>query len=153
MLRMNADALNRFLDDAFGGDRSYIVEDVDEVRLLARVRAEAVRLRPGGTISGPTLMALADGAAYCQILAHLGPVALAVTSSLNITFLRKPEPADMIGEATFLKLGRKLAVVDVRIRSEGSADLVAQAVVTYAIPASATGTSADRSLGQPGPSA
>jgi uncharacterized protein (TIGR00369 family) len=153
MLRMNADALNRFLDDAFGGDRSYIVEDVDEVRLLARVRAEGVRLRPGGTISGPTLMALADGAAYCQILAHLGPVALAVTSSLNITFLRKPEPADMIGEATFLKLGRKLAVVDVRIRSEGSADLVAQAVVTYAIPTSATGTSADRSLGQPGPSA
>lgn len=131
---MNRDDLNRFLDGAFGGDRSYVVDEVDDVRLTARVRAEAVRLRPGGTVSGPTLMALADGSAYCQILAHIGPVALAVTSSLNMTFLRKPEPADLVAEATFLKLGRKLAVVDVRIRSEGGADLVAQAVVTYAIP-------------------
>jgi acyl-coenzyme A thioesterase PaaI-like protein len=79
-------------------------------------------------------MALADAAAYCQVLAHLGPVALAVTSSLNITFLRKPEPVDQIAEASFLKLGRKLAVVDVRVRSEGRPELVAQAVVTYAIP-------------------
>ena len=70
MLRMTADDLNRFLDDAFGADRTYVVDDVDESRLLARVRAGAVRLRPGGTISGPTLMGLADGAAYCQILAH-----------------------------------------------------------------------------------
>jgi uncharacterized protein (TIGR00369 family) len=134
MLRMSAADLNRFLDNAFGGDRAYVVDDVDDQRLIARVRADAVMLRPGGTVSGPTLMALADSAAYCQILAHIGPVALAVTSSLNISFLRKPERGDMIGEATFLKLGRKLAVVDVRIRSEGSADLVAQAVVTYAIP-------------------
>jgi hypothetical protein len=65
-------------------------------------------------------MALAHVAAYSQILAHIGPVALAVTSSLNMTFLRKPERADMRAEATFLKLERKLAVVDVRIRSEGS---------------------------------
>jgi uncharacterized protein (TIGR00369 family) len=136
MLRMSADELNRFIDDAFGGDRSFIVEEVDDTHLVARVRADAVILRPGGTVSGPTLMALADSAAYCQILAHLGPVALAVTSSLNIAFLRKPERADVIGEATFLKLGRKLAVVDVRMRAEGSADLVAQAVVTYAIPSS-----------------
>jgi len=131
---MTADDLNRFLDGAFVGDRSWTVEDVNDLRLIARARADAVTLRPGGTVSGPTLMALADGAAYCQILAHIGPVALAVTSSLNITFLRKPERADLVAEATFLKLGRKLAVVDVRIRSEGSPDLVAQAVVTYAIP-------------------
>ena len=134
MLRMTADDLNRFLDGAFVGDRSWTVEDVNDLRLIARARADAVTLRPGATVSGPTLMALADGAAYCQILAHIGPVALAVTSSLNISFLRKPERADVVAEATFLKLGRKLAVVDVRIRSEGSPDLVAQAVVTYAIP-------------------
>jgi uncharacterized protein (TIGR00369 family) len=134
MLQMNAHDLNRFLDDAFGANRSYVVDDVNDQRLIARVRADAVTLRPGGTISGPTLMALADGAAYCQILAHIGPVALAVTSSLSISFLRKPERGDMIGEATFLKLGRKLAVVDVRIRSEAGVELVAQAVVTYAIP-------------------
>ena len=141
MPRMTSHGLNRFLDDAFGADRSYIVEDVDDLRLIARVPADAVRLRPGGTVSGPTLMALADGAAYCLILAHIGPVALAVTSSLNISFLRKPERGDMIGEATFLKLGRKLAVVDVRIHSEASADLVAQAVVTYAIPSAASSPS------------
>src|SRR5271170_2001850 len=131
MLLMGVRELNRFLDDAFGADRFYVVDEVDDVRLIGRIRADAVGLRPGGTVSGPTLMALADSAAYCQVLAHIGPVALAVTSSLNITFLRKPERADVIAEASFLKLGLKLAVVDVRIRSEGSADLVDQAVVTY----------------------
>ncbi len=131
---MSADDLNLFLEEAFGGERAWTVEDVDEHRLVGRGRVDALRLRPGGTVSGPTLMGLADGAAYCQILAHIGPVALAVTSSLNITFLRKPQPADVLAEATFLKLGRKLAVVDVRLRSQGSPDLVAQAIVTYAIP-------------------
>ena len=134
MLQMNVEELNAFLSEAFESDRSYFVTELDEERLLARVPAEAIQLRPGGTVSGPTLMALADGAAYCQILAHIGPVALAVTSSLNMTFLRKPQPAGVEAEARFLKLGRKLAVVDVRLRSEGSPDLVAQAVVTYAIP-------------------
>ncbi len=134
MLQMDVDELNAFLSEAFESDRSYFVTELDEERLLARVPAEAIQLRPGGTVSGPTLMALADGAAYCQILAHIGPVALAVTSSLNMTFLRKPQPAGVEAEARFLKLGRKLAVVDVRLRSEGSPDLVAQAVVTYAIP-------------------
>ena len=134
MPRMTVSDLNLFLDGAFGADRICVVEDVDDERLVARVRADRLVLRPGGTVSGPTLMALADAAAYSQVLAHLGPVALAVTSSLNITFLRKPEPVDQIAEATFLKLGRKLAVVDVRMRSEGRRELVAQAVVTYAIP-------------------
>jgi uncharacterized protein (TIGR00369 family) len=133
-LQMDAPALNRFLAEAFEGERGYFVVEVDEGRLLARVPSESIGLRPGGTVSGPTLMGLADGAAYCLILAHIGPVALAVTSSLNISFLRKPQPAGVEAEATFLKLGRKLAVVEVRMRSEGSPDLVAQAVVTYAIP-------------------
>ena len=133
-LQMDAAELNQFLVDAFEGQRGYYVEQVDEHRLVARVPVESIGLRPGGTVSGPTLMGLADGAAYCQILAHIGPVALAVTSSLNITFLRKPQPAGVVAEATFLKLGRKLAVVDVRLYSDGSPDLVAQAVVTYAIP-------------------
>jgi uncharacterized protein (TIGR00369 family) len=131
---MDADALNQFLTTAFDGERGYRVESVDDDRLVAVVPSEAVMLRPGGTVSGPTMMALADGAAYSQILAHIGPVALAVTSSLNITFLRKPQPGGLVAEATFLKLGRKLAVVDVRMRSEGDPALVAQAIVTYAIP-------------------
>ena len=131
---MDAAELNQFLSEAFGTDRSYFVAEAEPGRLLARVPAESIELRPGGTVSGPTLMGLADGAAYALVLAHIGPVALAVTSSLNISFLRKPQPTGVEAEATFLKLGRKLAVVDVRLRSQGSPDLVAQAVVTYAIP-------------------
>jgi uncharacterized protein (TIGR00369 family) len=134
MLQMTVDELNHFLSTAFSTERGYFVDTLDEECLVARVPGESVQIRPGGTVSGPTLMALADGAAYCQVLAHIGPVALAVTSSLNITFLRKPQPVGVEAEARFLKLGRKLAVVDVRLRSEGSPDLVAQAVVTYAIP-------------------
>ncbi len=134
MLQMTVEELNEFLSTAFNTERSYFVDTLDEERLVARVPGESVQIRPGGTVSGPTLMALADGAAYCQVLAHIGPVALAVTSSLNITFLRKPQPVGVVAEARFLKLGRKLAVVEVSLRSEGSPDLVAQAVVTYAIP-------------------
>jgi uncharacterized protein (TIGR00369 family) len=134
---MTVTELNDFFAVAFeGAERSYRIEHVEPGRLRARQSAENVLLRPGGTVSGPTQMALADGAAYGLILAHIGPVALAVTSSLNIAFLRKPQPADVIADAEFLKLGRKLAVVDVRLRSEGSEDPIAQATVTYAIPSS-----------------
>ena len=134
---MTADELNDFFLAAFeGSERSYRIERVEPGRVLARVPVANLMLRPGGTVSGPTQMGLADGAAYALILAHIGPVALAVTSSLNIAFLRKPQPADLVADATFLKLGRKLAVVDVRLRSEGSDDPIAQATVTYAIPSS-----------------
>jgi uncharacterized protein (TIGR00369 family) len=133
MTVMSAPELNRFLDEAFGPEHPQ-VDKVEDGRVVVRVPASLVHLRPGGTVSGPTLMALADTAAYCQVLAHVGPVALAVTSSLNMTFLRKPRPVDQVAEASFLKLGKKLAVVDVRIWSEGQPDLVAQAVVTYALP-------------------
>jgi uncharacterized protein (TIGR00369 family) len=141
MLQMTVVELNDFLSTAFNTERGYLVDSLDEECLVARVPAEAVQIRPGGTVSGPTLMALADGAAYCQVLAHIGPVALAVTSSLNITFLRKPQPVGVQAEARFLKLGHKLAVVEVLLRSEASPDLVAQAVVTYAIPSGSGGSS------------
>jgi len=91
-------------------------------------------LRPGGTISGPTMMALADYAMYTIVLAMIGPVPLAVTTHLSIDFLRKPEPGDLIAEATLLKLGRRLAVGSVAITSEGVEDVVAQASLTYSIP-------------------
>jgi uncharacterized protein (TIGR00369 family) len=91
-------------------------------------------LRPGGTISGPTMMALADTATYVAVLASIGPVALAVTTSLNINFLRKPEPRALVAECRLIKLGKRLAVGDVAIRSEGSEPLVAHATSTYSIP-------------------
>ena len=102
----------------------------------ARVR-QAYRedfIRPGGTISGPTMMALADFAMYVAVLASIGPVPLAVTTNLNINFLRKPGAADLLAEAKLIKLGKRLAVGEVGIWSAGSAELVAHATSTYSIP-------------------
>jgi acyl-coenzyme A thioesterase PaaI-like protein len=95
-------------------------------------------LRPGGTLSGPTLMTLADTAMYFLVLAMTGPQPLAVTSSLTINFLRKPPPADLYATARMLKLGARLAVGEVHLRGgDHPGVLVAQASVTYALPASA----------------
>jgi uncharacterized protein (TIGR00369 family) len=91
-------------------------------------------IRPGGTISGPTMMALADFAMYVAVLASIGPVPLAVTTSLNINFLRKPGTVDLLAEAKLMKLGKRLAVGEVAIRSDGGADLVAHVTSTYSIP-------------------
>ena len=132
---LSADELNEFLADAFDGVRPYLVADVAPPRCRVTMDADAVALRPGGTVSGPTLMMLADAAAYAVVLAHIGRVALAVTSNLTITFLRKAPPAGLVAEAELLKLGRRLAVADVRLRSAARPELVAQATVTYAIPA------------------
>ena len=91
-------------------------------------------VRPGGTISGPTMMALADFAMYVAVLAAIGPVPLAVTTNLNINFLRKPETRDLVAECRLLKLGKRLAVGEVLLRSEGQSELVCHATGTYSIP-------------------
>jgi uncharacterized protein (TIGR00369 family) len=91
-------------------------------------------LRPGGVISGPTLMSLSDTAAYALVLAHIGDQLMAVTSSLTINFLRGATPGDIHASAEMLRLGRRNAVCDVRIWTEAPDRLAAQAVVTYAIP-------------------
>ena len=91
-------------------------------------------IRPGGTISGPTMMALADFAMYVGILASIGPVPLAVTTNLNINFLRKPGASDLIAECRLLKLGKRLAVGEVSLYSDGVDEPVAHATSTYSIP-------------------
>jgi uncharacterized protein (TIGR00369 family) len=91
-------------------------------------------LRPGDLVSGPTQMALADVAAYAVVLAHIGPQAMAVTSNLNIAFLRGARRARVIAEARLLKLGRRLAMIDVRLWQSDPDEPVAQATVTYALP-------------------
>jgi uncharacterized protein (TIGR00369 family) len=92
-------------------------------------------LRPGGTISGPTLMALADLAMYVVLLSAIGPVALAVTTTLTINFLSKaPAGHDLIAEARLMKLGKRLAVGEIVIRSVAGAEAVAHATCTYSIP-------------------
>lgn len=92
-------------------------------------------LRPGGTISGPAMFTLADVAAYAALLAHVGPKPLIVTVNLNINFLRRPPPAALLGACRILKLGRRLATIDVAISPESGGDMVAHATGTYAIPA------------------
>jgi uncharacterized protein (TIGR00369 family) len=105
--------------------------DAISVRLFAAER----HLRPGGTVSGPAMFALADVAVYLMVLARLGPVALAVTTNASIDFLRKPEAGrDLLAEGRLLKLGRALAVGDVLIRADGMPAVVARASATYSIP-------------------
>jgi uncharacterized protein (TIGR00369 family) len=91
-------------------------------------------LRPGGTISGPTMMGLADFAVYVAILASIGPQSLTVTTNLNINFLRKPAQRDLIAEARLIKLGKRLAVGEVEIYSDGEDEMVAHATATYSVP-------------------
>jgi len=91
-------------------------------------------LRPGGTISGPAMMTLADTAAYFQVLANRGPVPLAVTTNLNVHFLKKPQPGDLIAEAELLKMGTRLVVSSVHLYSSDSPEVVAHATVTYSVP-------------------
>jgi uncharacterized protein (TIGR00369 family) len=91
-------------------------------------------LRPGGTISGPTMMALADFAMYVAVLAAIGPVPLAVTINLNINFLRKPSNTDLTAEARLLKVGKRLATGEITIRAAQNEEAVAHATSTYSIP-------------------
>jgi uncharacterized protein (TIGR00369 family) len=91
-------------------------------------------VRPGGTISGPTMMALADFTMYVVVLSLIGRVELAVTTNLNINFLRKPAPKDLIADGRILKLGKRLAVMEVAIYSKGEREPVAHVTGTYSIP-------------------
>jgi uncharacterized protein (TIGR00369 family) len=113
----------------------FLVERLTEDGIVMRLKVADKHLRPGGTISGPSIFGLADVSVYLAILARIGPVALAVTTGGGIDFLRKPEAGvDLLGEARLLKLGRSLAVGDVLIRSEGQEAPVARSNMTYSIP-------------------
>jgi uncharacterized protein (TIGR00369 family) len=125
--------LARVFPQSFIGQQ-FIIEEIGPMRARVRLRVEDRHLRPGGTISGPSMFSLADIALYVVILAQIGPVGHAVTTNLNINFLRKPEPRDLIGEARLIKLGKRLAVGEVSITVDGEDELVAHAVGTYSIP-------------------
>jgi uncharacterized protein (TIGR00369 family) len=131
---MTTDEINAFLASAFTGDRRPTVEASSATSATCRVTFHQDQVRPGGTLSGPTMMALADTTAYALVLAAVGFKPLAVTTSLSINFMRKPTQADIVATATMMKLGKALAVMDVGIRSDGDERLVAHAVVTYSIP-------------------
>jgi uncharacterized protein (TIGR00369 family) len=134
---LDADGVNALLRRAFpqspdqGFPRVTQVEP-GRLRIVSPYRVDM--LRPGGVIAGPTLMSLADTAAYAIVLAHIGDQLMAVTSQLNMSFLRGAQPGDLHAEAEMLRLGRRLATCDVRIWTEGPDRLAAQANVTYALP-------------------
>src|SRR6202051_763079 len=136
--KMSVAELEKFLHDEFpqafrGGDIS--IESADGASCLLRQRYSDQMLRPGGTISGPTLMALADFAMYVVLLSAIGPVGLAVTTNLNINFLRKGIAGqDVLAAARLLKLGKRLAVGEVNLMSSGSAEPIAHVTATYSIP-------------------
>jgi acyl-coenzyme A thioesterase PaaI-like protein len=117
------------------------IEHLDDTKIRVRQKKIRVRqkthdrnLRPGGTVAGPTVMAMVDFGFYLLLLGRLGPVAHAVTTNLNINFMRKPEPVDLLGEGRLLKLGKTLAVGDFTVWSDGKKEPVAHATVTYSIP-------------------
>lgn len=134
---MTAPEVSSYLDEVFpqikvNGDTIEVIE-VSPGAALVRLNADQRHLRPGGTVSGPTMFMLSDLAAYAVILAHIGRVALAVTTNLNINFLMKPEPGPLNATATILKLGKRLVVTDIAICDSGG-ELVAHATATYSIP-------------------
>ncbi|MGQ7793945.1 PaaI family thioesterase [Faunimonas sp. B44] len=135
---MSVEEVAAFLDREFpqiqAGGRPYAIAAIGPGSATLRLDPNDAHLRPGGTVSGPTLFALADLAAYVAILAHIGPVALAVTTNLNINFLRRPPLAPLLGECRILKLGKRLAVTDVAIRGTLEDDVLAHASATYSIP-------------------
>ena len=123
--------------EMFNPERGYAIERVWRGGCRLRRHFHPKSLRPGGTVSGPIIMALADVAMYVAVLSTIGWVPLAVTTNLTINFLRKPAPRDLFAEAKLLKLGKRLAVGEVGIRSDGGDELVAHATLTYSIPTAA----------------
>jgi uncharacterized protein (TIGR00369 family) len=136
--KMSVPELRKFLLDQFPqafADGEISIESADGASCVLRQRYSDRMLRPGRTVSGPTLMALADLAMYVVLLSAIGPVGLAVTTSLTINFLRKGTPGqDVLATARLLKLGRRLAVGEVYLLSGTAADPIAHATSTYSIP-------------------
>ena len=137
---LTVEEIEKLLDDVFPqlhhGGRTMMVEAVAPMTARLRLIAHERHLRPGGTVSGPAMFTLADVGIWVAIFSHLGPDALsAVTTNLNINFLRKPPHGDVIVECRLLKLGGRLAVGEATLFAEGTLEPVAHAVGTYAIPA------------------
>jgi uncharacterized protein (TIGR00369 family) len=126
--------LAREFSQMAGRDSPNVIEDAWQGGCRVRRKFREASLRPGGTISGPTMMGLTDFSMYVAILASIGPVPLAVTTNLNINFLRKPAARDMIAEVKLIKLGKRLAVGEVEMFSDGEEEMVAHATATYSIP-------------------
>ena len=135
-VQFTVDEMNAFLDEIFPQIKGqFIVEQLDDTGTVMRLRINDTHLRPGGTVSGPSMFGLADVAAYVATMGQIGKQALAVTTGCSIDFMRKPEAGkDLIAKATLLKMGKTLSVTDILLYSEGKPDPVARSTMTYSIP-------------------
>lgn len=135
-LKFTQDELMTYLEEVFPQVQGeFTIDALDEMRIRMRLNVGERHLRPGGTVSGPSIFALADVSVYLAVMAMIGREALAVTTSCSIDFMRKPEAgADLIAECRLLKLGRVLAVGEVLMFSDGGDQPVARASMTYSIP-------------------
>jgi uncharacterized protein (TIGR00369 family) len=135
---MTREEVEAFLDREFPqlllDGRVFVVEEVGPMAATMRLRTGDRHLRPGGTVSGPSLMTLADLVFYVAILGSIGPVTRVVTANLSFNFLRRPEPRDVIAECRLFRLGRRLAVGEAKLFSEGQPEMVCHATGSYAIP-------------------
>lgn len=136
MTRISLDEFQALLDAELPMTKLFGVttEAIGEGSCRMRLAYSSDLIRPGGTIAGPAMMALADACMYGVVLSQIGRVALAVTTNFNINFLRKPANTDLLAEGSSIKLGKRLAVMEVSLFSEGDGELVAHATGTYSIP-------------------
>lgn len=133
---MTKEEMQAFLDEVFPQIRGeFVLEHIDGETVVMRLNVANHHLRPGGTVSGPTMFGLVDVTAYVATLARIGREALTVTTHCSIDFMRKPAAdRDLLATGTLLKIGRSLSVIEVKLRSEGDDRLVAAANLTYSIP-------------------
>ena len=135
---LTAEQLDEFLEREFpqmmAAGHAFKCVHVGPGTATLRFWPTEAHIRPGGTVSGPSIFTLADVAAYIALLAHIGPVALALTTNLNINFVNRPEPVPLDGVCRILKLGRTLAVMEVAVERVDTRQLIAHATTTYSIP-------------------
>ncbi len=136
---LTADEINSFLGEEFPMIRTdeipvFTVKDVGPGTSTVVFTPDKSHLRPGGTVNGPSIFAVADVTAYVTLLAHIGPVVGAVTANLNISFLHRADPVTIEGKGQIRKIGKQLSVIDVLVERTDTGELVASASATFSAP-------------------
>ena len=136
LLKMSANEIMSLLNKTFPQQAKFFeIDELTVESLIVRHKIDESHLRPGGTITGPTMFSLADISLYILTMSRIGPALLAVTTNCSMDFMRKPKAgSDLLAKTRLLKLGKNLCVGDVLIFSEGLEKPVARASMTYSIP-------------------
>lgn len=134
MSKISANQFNEIIETElpWAADAGMVLESIEEGKAVMKLPYHQKSIRPGGSISGPHMMMLSDACMFAVVLSMLGEVKLAVTTSFNINFLRKPHQTDLIAVGTIIKMGKRLAVIEVSVYSDE--DIVSHATGTYSIP-------------------